>query len=230
MKTSSALRICLAVCAFEPAAAQTEAEKPPESVYVTDQLFTGAYRDASPRSRRIHRFPAGTKLEVVETKGPMTRVRGSAGETGWVESEFLTTELPARLVVAILEDEKREIKEENDLLKAQLANIPAPLCDRPAAEPGAAAEACAAERAREAELVRKLADTERACPAPTDAAAQIPEQPAHAPDSGPTVPTANAIASGKLAGFVIVVLVLGLGLGAYTVDYLQRRRHGGFRL
>ncbi len=226
------IAIGLIVCALEPAGAQTEPAKPPESVYVTDRLFAGAYRDPSPRSRRLHRFPAGTQLEVLDRKGPMTRVRGAAGETGWIETEYLSTELPARLVVAILEDEKREIKEENELLKAQLANIPAAPCDQPAAESEAGTDACAAERSREAELTRRLVEAEHACPAPVSqaTAALSAEHPGDASDRGPAVLTVLALARGEIAAFVFLVLLLGLGLGAYTVDYLQRRRHGGFRL
>ncbi|MDQ3580778.1 MAG: hypothetical protein M3495_03780, partial [Pseudomonadota bacterium] len=97
----------------------------PESVYVIDRLVAGVHRGPKPKSGLTHAFPTGTKLQVLERKGSMARVRGPAGETGWVEGDYLMTEMPARLVVAILEDEKREIQEENQLLKTQLANTAA---------------------------------------------------------------------------------------------------------
>ena len=125
MRRFGRIAACLLACASDPAASQTAPKSMPESVYVIDRLVAGVHRAPKPKSPLTHAFPTGTKLEVLERKGSMARVRGPAGETGWVEGDYLMTEMPARLVVAILEDEKREIQEENQLLKTQLANTAA---------------------------------------------------------------------------------------------------------
>ncbi|MDQ3774005.1 MAG: hypothetical protein M3461_06380 [Pseudomonadota bacterium] len=207
----------------------------PEPVYVIDRLVAGAHRDPKPQSPLTHAFPTGTKLQILERKGSMARVRGPAGETGWVEGDYLMTEMPARLAVAILEDEKREIKEENELLKTQLANTAAEPGDRAPSPYGPGLDQCAAERDRHAELARKLAEAESACASagPSRPVAQSVEH--TAPPSDPTerwpaVRTALALMKAEITGVVFLILVLGVALGAYAADYLQRRRHGGFRI
>jgi hypothetical protein len=113
-------------------------------------------------------------------------------------------------VVAILEDEKREINEENQLLKTQLANAAAEPSDPAASASGAGLDQCAAERDKHAELARKLREAESACAT-----------------AGPSRTVASVE---QIAGVVFLILVLGIALGAYAADYLQRRRHGGFRI
>lgn len=207
----------------------------PELVYVIDRLVAGVHRDPKPKSPLTHAFPTGTKLQVLERKGSMARVRGPAGETGWVEGDYLMTEMPARLVVAILEDEKREINEENQLLKTQLANAAAEPSDPTASASGAGLDQCAAERDRHAELARKLREAESACATagPSRTVAQPVEQtapPPNATERWPAVQTALALMKTEITGVVFLILVLGIALGAYAADYLQRRRHGGFRI
>ncbi|MGH8472899.1 MAG: SH3 domain-containing protein [Gammaproteobacteria bacterium] len=203
----------------------------PESVYVIDRLVAGVHRDPKPKSPLTHAFPTGTKLQVLERKGSMARVRGPAGETGWVEGDYLMTEMPAHLVVEILKDEKREIQEENQLLKTQLANTAAEPGDRAPSPYGPGLDQCAAERDRHAELARKLREAESACatagPSPNVEPTAPPSDPT---ERWPAARTALALVKAEIAGVVFLILVLGIALGAYAADYLQRRRHGGFRI
>ena len=203
----------------------------PESVYVIDRLVAGVHRDPKPKSPLTHAFPTGTKLQVLERKGSMARVRGPAGETGWVEGDYLMTEMPARLAVAILEDEKREIKEENELLKTQLANTAAEPGDREPSSYGPGLDQCAAVRDRHAELARKLAEAESACASAGPSRIAEPTAPPSDPtERWPAVRTVLTLMKAEITGIVFLILVLGVALGAYAADYLQRRRHGGFRI
>jgi hypothetical protein len=203
----------------------------PESVYVIDRLVAGVHRDPKPKSPLTHAFPTGTKLQVLERKGSMARVRGPAGETGWVEGDYLMREMPARLAVAILEDEKKEIKEENELLKTQLANTAAEPGDRAPSPYGPGLDQCAAERDRRAEPARKLAEAENAgASAGPSRNAESTAPPSDANERWPAVRTVLALMKAEITGVVFLILVLGVALGAYATDYLQRRRHGGFRI
>lgn len=227
MRRFGQIAACLLACASGPVASQTS----PESVYVIDRLVAGVHRDPKPKSPLTHAFPTGTKLEVLERKGSMARVRGPAGETGWVEGDYLMTEMPAHLVVEILKDEKREIQEENQLLKTQLANTAAGPSDPAASASGAGLDRCGAERDRHAELARKLREAESVCAAAGPSPNVQPTAPPSDPtERWPTVRTALALVKAEITGVVFLILVLGIALGAYAVDYLQRRRHGGFRL
>jgi hypothetical protein len=235
MRRIGQIAACLLACASDPAASQTAQKSMHESVYVIDRLVAGVHRDPKPKSPLTHAFPTGTKLQVLERKGSMARVRGPAGETGWVEGDYLMTEMPARLEVAILEDEKKEIKEENELLKTQLANTTAEPGDCAPSPYGPGLDQCAAERDRHAELARKLREAESACATvgPSRTVAQPIEQTAPSSDATerwPAVRTALALMKTEITGIVFLILVLGIALGAYAADYLQRRRHGGFRI
>ena len=235
MRRFGPIAACLLACASDPAASQTTPKSMPESVYVIDRLVAGVHRAPKPKSPLTHAFPTGTKLQVLERKGSMARVRGPAGETGWVEGDYLMTEMPARLVVAILEDEKREIQEENQLLKTQLANTAAGPSDPAASASDAGLDQCAAERDRQAELARKLAEAESACasagPSRTVAHSVEPTAPPSDPtERWPAVRTALALVKAEITGVFFLILVLGIALGAFAADYLQRRRHGGFRI
>jgi uncharacterized protein YndB with AHSA1/START domain len=231
MRRFGQIAACLLACASDPAASQTAPKSMPESVYVIDRLVAGVHRAPKPKSRLTHAFPTGTKLQVLERKGSMARVRGPAGETGWVEGDYLMTEMPARLVVAILEDEKREIQEENELLKAQLANTAAGPSDPAASASGAEPDQCAAERDRHAELARKLAEAESACASAGPSRNVEPTAPPSDPtERWPAVRAALALVKTEITGVFFLILVLGIALGAYAADYLQRRRHGGFRI
>ncbi|MGH8587126.1 MAG: hypothetical protein ACREWE_13425 [Gammaproteobacteria bacterium] len=196
-----------------------------------DKLVAGVHRDPKPKSPLTHAFPTGTKLQILKRKGSMARVRGPAGETGWVEGDYLMTEMPARLAVAILEDEKREIKEENELLKTQLANTAAEPGDRAPSPYGPGLDQCAAERDKQTELARKLAEAESACasagPSRNVEPTALPSDPT---ERWPAMRTALALMKAEITGVVFLILVLGVALGAYAADYLQRRRHGGFRI
>jgi hypothetical protein len=226
MRRIGQIAACLLACASDPAASQTAQKSMHESVYVIDRLVAGVHRDPKPKSPLTHAFPTGTKLQVLERKGSMARVRGPAGETGWVEGDYLMTEMPARLAVAILEDEKKEIKEENELLKTQLANTTAGDCAPSPYGPGL--DQCAAERDR---LARKLAEAESACASAGPSRNAEPTAPPSDPNERwPAVRTVLALMKAEITGVVFLILVLGVALGAYAADYLQRRRHGGFRI
>lgn len=204
MRRLVAIASCLLACAFGAAGAAPK-QAPgaaPESVYVIDRLLVGVHKDPEPTSPITQVFATGAKLEVLERKGSMARVRGPKGEAGWVDAEYLMPEMPARLVAAILEDKNRELEEENQVLKAQLAGTPAAAASAPA----------------------QCATTERAEP-PAGAPAE-PARDCPAPEA-----TAGLASLGtEVTALALVTLALGFGCGAYTLDYLQRRRHGGFRL
>ena len=78
---------------------------------------------------------------------------------------------------------------------------------------------------------RKLAEAESACASAGPSRNVEPTAPPSDPsERWPVVRTALALMKAEITGVVFLILVLGVALGAYAADYLQRRRHGGFRI
>ena len=97
--------------------------------------------------------------------------------------------------------------------------------------PVAELDECAAERDRHAELARKLAEAESACASAGPSRNAEPTAPPSDPtERWPAVRTVLALMKAEITSVVFLILVLGVALGAYAADYLQRRRHGGFRI
>lgn len=50
------------------------------------------------------------------------------------------------------------------------------------------------------------------------------------PDPGKDAGLIVRIGAGRLAAYVVIILIVGFGGGVYFLDYFNRRRHGGFRI
>jgi len=95
-----------------PAAA---AEEVKDIQYVTDKLRLSLYREASASSGTLKLLTSGDRLEVLERKGPYSRVRTEDGKIGWVKNGFLITEPTA--VTQLDQTRKRIAELESELEK-----------------------------------------------------------------------------------------------------------------
>ncbi len=95
-----------------PAAATEEVK---DIQYVTDKLRLSLYRDASASSGTLKLLVSGDRLEVLERKGPYSRVRTANGQIGWVKNGFLITEPTA--VTQLAQAQKRIAELEGELEK-----------------------------------------------------------------------------------------------------------------
>jgi SH3 domain protein len=216
-----------------------------ESAYVIDKLLVGVHEKPSLESAIVKVLPTGSALEVLERAGDMTQVRGE-GVEGWVDSAYLMSEKPAALRLAALEQEIAALRSgagpdvdslarENTELKGLLADermkardlgsqlaelretAKLPGADAGATEAGLREEIAALNEdklALERELENTLLQARRAR---GDAAAA-------ALGLEGIRPSAPAIA------VFILIIAAAFGAGVYVMDYLQRRRHGGFRI
>lgn len=82
--------------------------------YVTDQLRLTLYREASASSGSLGLLSSGDRLEVLERKGPYSRVRTEGGKIGWVKNGFLITQPTAVTRLAEAEQRIAELEQELD--------------------------------------------------------------------------------------------------------------------
>ncbi len=208
-----------------------------EQAYVIDRLLIGIHKDKDLESEIIKVLPTGTRLEVLKREAGLAQIKGPEGITGWVDAVYLMPERPARVVADALDKQNKQLDAEVKKLKERLKRLrtanadPAtPNASRPE-EPDPRASETEKLQEQNAALTRSLeAERLRAEELQTRLAALT------APSSGATPPSAVPanepfIAKFKLhLIFAALALVLGAGWGFYLADYLQRRRHGGFRI
>lgn len=206
-----------------------------EQAYVIDRLLIGIHKDKDLDSEIIKVLPTGTRLEVLKREPGLAQIKGPEGITGWVDAVYLMPERPARVVADALDKQNKQLEAEVKKLKERLKRV-----RTASAGPAAPNTSRAEERDPQASETEKLQEQNAAL------TRSLAEQRLRAEElqrrlaaltarSGGATPPSSAnepfIAKFKLhLIFAALALALGAGWGFYLADYLQRRRHGGFRI
>ena len=208
-----------------------------EQAYVIDRLLIGIHKDKDLESQIIKVVPTGTRLEVLKREAGLAQIKGPEGFTGWVDAVYLMPERPARVVADALDKRNKQLDAEVKELKERLERLRTASADPGPAAPNAShaeepnPQASETEKLQEqnAVLTRSLEEQRLRIEELQTRLATLT-----APSSGAASPSpANEpfIAKFKLhLIFAALALALGAGWGFYLADYLQRRRHGGFRI
>ena len=206
-----------------------------EQAYVIDRLLIGIHKDKDLESEIIKVLPTGTRLDVLKREAGLAQIKGPEGITGWVDAVYLMPERPARVVADALDKQNKQLDAEVKKLKERLKRLRTASAD-PAAPNASPAEEPAPQASETEKLQEQNAALTRSLEAQRLRAEELHTQLATltAQSSGATPPSpANEpfIAKFKLhLIFAALALALGAGWGFYLADYLQRRRHGGFRI
>jgi len=197
-------------------------------VYVIDRLQMGVHEGKERDSAILELVATGTALEVVERQGDFLKVKTPKGNEGWVDADYVTEDPPAPRVLAELRAEHKRTASELAAARSEAEMLREALSARDKETPADGAE-LAHLHTENRELRETIASAEAQL-------AQLAQDRA----------SSDKAASGTLARFkhmlrtlisepwigalVAAMFVIGFALGAYLLDYLQRRRHGGFRL
>jgi len=230
------------------------------TAYINDRLLVGLHQERSPDSIIIRVIPSGTPVEVLQEESNFTRVRDPDGIAGWVDNQYLVEEPPpkaqlqqaelriqqleedlqkARLKLAGLEDGTQETADSEELqtlrdknkqledqykseklrvgelqaevasLKNQLSNARAPSPDR--------------------ERIDQLITENRMLTERLAGQQNAPSNTGTSPGSGLDIDV-------KETGWRTILIVLGTTLlagfllGLFVLDFINRKRHGGFRV
>ena len=177
-----------------------------ETAYVTDMLRLGLHRAEDTSDSAFRTLVSGAQLEILERRANYARVRTMDGEVGWVRSAYLVADKPAQLRLGEIEAEIDRVREE--LMAALTAGPaaeggPGELNDPMRFRPGSAEpihETLARLQQENAAYASRLEIDRRSVPLSWAGAA------------------------------LLVTLIGGFVAGMAWVDYLSRRRHGGFRV
>ncbi len=88
--------------------APNETAEVQEVKYVTDKLRLSLYKGSNDKSGTIKLLISGDVLDVLEKKGPYSKVRTRKGDVGWVKNGFLVS-TPTASFQLIEEQKKNEI-------------------------------------------------------------------------------------------------------------------------
>lgn len=188
-----------------------------ETLFVTDTLSIGLHSEADIDSPITGLVLGGTALTVLARNGELAEVRAANGPSGWIDGRYLVAEKPARA-------RARELEIETQRLRAELASLRSANSNPAPASPddnGQLAARLNAQRLKAAELTARLTELKNRLVATEQRAATA---------AGPGDLT-TGLANWKTPAIVgLVMLIIGMLGGACLLDWLNRRRHGGFRL
>jgi uncharacterized protein YgiM (DUF1202 family) len=208
------------------------------TVFVTSQLQFGLHADKSIGSPVIKLLPTGTPLELIKTEDTLSYVRTEDGTGGWIDNSYLTQDEPLTPTDSVASPQTPSDVQQQS---------PAETGDGSTLE-----QQLKTERVRAGELQVQVAELRKRLgqDGTTDSLyekidqlavekkqmevrmAQILEErgaPAAALRPDNTGPDGLYNLRNMLIALA-VSLVAGIIAGLYLMDFLYRRRHGGFRI
>ncbi len=210
-----------------------------ETIYVIDELKIGLHESPTVDSPIMKLVLSGTALSVIERSDDLIHVQEPEGVRGWINNKYVVTNKPGKARV-------NELEKEIELLKSTTTNTSA---NNDTDAYKQLEQQLISERLKSGELQAKLADL-KAKIANIDNSDQFLadiEQLKHdnkqlisqLEASGMEAQTEVSSVNSEFPSMngwkqfitaFIVILIVGMAAGAFILDYLGRRRHGGFRI
>jgi len=220
------------------------AAQAPEKAYVTREFKAGLHEEKAIDSAITTLVASGAALEIIKREDPLSFVRTADGVTGWIDNSYLVPTAPTDTA------ELKQARERADALERRVADLQKQLAEpgsRPAGAGPDLEQALKEERLRAGELQVQVTELRKRVGMTTDNAAlydrisdleaenkqlevamsAAPRAVAGAPDGSPS---GVRLGYRSLAAWLALLLIAGFGGGIYLMDYLNRRRHGGFRV
>lgn len=228
-----------------------------QTLYVTDQIKVGLHEDKSSGSLIVKVIPTGTAVEVIKQEEDVSFVREPGGASGWINNSYLVDHAPgsaanqeAMAKVATLEKQLNQARQQVRDLEAQgprQTQADNETLKDLRDENADLAQQLKKEKLKSGELQVQMAELRKQVGVNkgneslyqkitelSEQKKQLEVQLAKARDkTANTNSTAPAPPAGdwrRLSAYVVLALILGLALGLYIMDTVNRRRHGGFRV
>jgi len=203
------------------------------TVYVTSQLQFGLHADKSIGSAVIKLLPTGAPLELIKTEDSFSYVRTEDGTSGWIDNSYLTEEVPLAGFTAIspsqpasadnagdgssVEQQLKSERVRTGELQVQIAELRKRL-----GQDGSNDSLYA--KIDQLAVEKKQLEVQLAQILEGNGPAGEVSRPAADSDEGGLYNLRNLLIA------LSVALLAGIIAGLYLMDFLYRRRHGGFRI
>ena len=207
-----------------------------EVTYVTDEVKIGLHKEPSNESPIIKLVPSGTKLNVIERENDLIHVEEPEGVRGWVNSQNVLNNKPGKTKVIELETINQELEKKiGSLTKESKKSISQEELEKKLNSERLKVGELQVEltniksKAGNIESNKKLlADIQQLKNANKQLIGQL-ESSGISNEVGENNTThENHISSSPLS--LIIIFVIGIIGGILILDYINRRRHGGFRV
>jgi len=207
-----------------------------EVVYVTDEVKIGLHKEPSNESPIMKLVPSGTELNIIERENDLIHVEEPEGVRGWINSQNILKTKPGKTKIIELETVKKELEKKIETLEVG----PNESVSHQELE-----QKLNAERLRVGELQveltnikskagdiesnkKLLADIKHLESANEQLIGQLESSGIGVENSdGKLSPSNNSSLSFISFSIIFIFGVIG---GVLIIDYLNRRRHGGFRV
>ncbi len=236
------------------------APAPAEDAFVGSKGFrAGLHQDKAADSPILKLVPAGAALQVLKREERTSMVRDSDGVQGWIDNSYLATEAPVESAqgqdqLKRIEDLERQLEQaraEQTQLEARLtgsgkASDDFKLAQQLKRQNQDLEQQLKQEQLRGGEAQVELTELRKRIGMNSDTESLLQELAGLQAENkqlrisvgekvGAAVASERGIMGrsfelGQFAATAVVLLLLGLGGGVYLMDYLNRRRHGGFRV
>ncbi len=82
-----------------------------EAAHITDKLLVGFYEEPDEATQPSRVLPSGTPVEVIKKEGAFSQVRLSDSSVGWIKTNYITNEKPAKAMVLELQAKTADLQE-----------------------------------------------------------------------------------------------------------------------
>ena len=223
-----------------------------ETKYITNELEIGLHEEKNLDSPIIKTLPSGTALELVKREDNVSFVRDSKGANGWIDNSYLTSSDPTGGQLGSSQKKIASLENQLDIAQKKIAGLQKKAPDSAELanlkQEKAEVEAqLKSEKLKAGQLEAEISKLRKRVGQNNDNQS-LYEQIEELESDKKNLEVALAISQGDSEGelssrfgssgpgwrnmliYLVVAMLIGLGLGIYFMDFLNRRRHGGFRV
>lgn len=231
-----------------------------DTAYITNEIQVGLHTDKTIDSPIAKLLPSGSTLEIVKKESNMSFVRDSTGASGWLDNAYLLPGQPDSQDILDMQKKNRDLEQQLLAANRKFqerGKDGAPLQgadtdSKSVTEFEQLQQELNSERIHNGELQVELTELKKLVGQNDDNESLFDKilaleetnknlriqldslQNGDGTSAVAVIPQVNQTESPinwrSLSIYLAVVLLAGLGLGVYLMDYLNRRRHGGFRI
>ena len=208
-----------------------------EVAYVTDEVKIGLHKEPSNQSPIIKLVSSGTKLNIIERENDLVHVEEPEGVRGWINSQNILVSKPGKAKVIELEIAKKELEDRIKTLQSESEKL---------TPDGDLEQKLKAERIKVGELQveltnikskagnidsneKLLTDIEQLKSANKQLIGQLESAGVGSENNIDEQSQRKNNSSLSFISFFII-FIFGVIGGVLILDYINRRKHGGFRV
>ena len=206
-----------------------------EVAYVTDEINIGLHKEPTNESPIIKLVPSGTELNIIERENDLIHVEEPEGVRGWINTQNALNNKPGKTKINELEITNKELHKKIETLEKKSTEL---------ISQGELEKKLNSERLKVGELQveltniksragniqtsdKLLTDIEQLKNANKQLIDQLESAGINRKNSLGSIKPENESSSFSI---FLIIFIFGIVSGLFILDYINRRRHGGFRI